>query len=684
MSSNPRNKKDLEDVLNFAEQELVSEATLNPTQPFLGVSNYVELADLLEVKKEELIKAAILPHTRYHYPVFKYNKFKIQKSNGGNRIIHRPGPKLKAIQRTLLDKVFIPENGFVTHPTSVGFQKDQDIIEIAKEFQGYKTIIALDIHDFFPTINVGKLKYYLKEHDVPEWAAWLLTKITTIEGSLPQGAPTSPMLSNLVFYNEDVAIEKLAEQFEFKYKRYADDIILGGSLTDPGQLLEALIKPIAKIVRQAGFKLNKKKTKIMTKPDPQWVLGIRVDTETLTYPMKDYRRTRAAVNNFVRHGALPFKDNASDVVYEGISEIQYKSSIIDKRRDLWKKQHPWLAKFASDNTSYMKHNEIFNIWIPYTMYVPNTVADILLMNYDTDIAQQVYNKLKKQGINPEYDVGMIYRAYGIIMLWARMVTIYKHVWDTDFPQRQHNITDLVSIKLYRNYANLLFTIYRNRFLEQDMKFLEENMEELSIHPTYLSEVDKIIATLRAGFDTMSEQLKKVQKEIVLFPKELGTSLKSTYPTKYNEETITAGFSHYSICKDNISHMEEVISSFFERLEKHQKIINNVKHLWKPMYPFHPILTDKYFVLRGWWYWPIQHLHDPFIYPVIVHAYYRAYRSLVGKSTWIYRISHNQGDHLMELLYQVKQKDFTGLPKDQQQTETSKQELTNQSENLKEE
>src|SRR5262249_18228026 len=140
---------------------------------------------------------------------------------GSIREIVEPGPDLKKAQWKFL-KLHL--NRKTPHPAAVGFRRKKSIADHAWTHAGAATIITADIADFFPSTARYRVKEWCHTQDYSTLETRLILAITTYCGSLPQGAPTSPPLSNLVNYEMDAALERRTRDSGGKYSRYADDL----------------------------------------------------------------------------------------------------------------------------------------------------------------------------------------------------------------------------------------------------------------------------------------------------------------------------------------------------------------------------------------------------------------------------------------------------------------------------
>lgn len=176
-------------------------------------ANY-QLASLLRVGTNELKQIRLGP--RYHY-----RPFTIQKPDGRERRILAPSPALKQLQHNFLRGYLAKQP---RHPAATAFYRGASILHNAQMHAGQALVATLDIKDFFETTHAGRVRaWFLRQGWKGELLA-VLMRLCVYRNGLPQGAPTSPALSNLVNFDLDLAFEKLAERAAARYTRYGDDL----------------------------------------------------------------------------------------------------------------------------------------------------------------------------------------------------------------------------------------------------------------------------------------------------------------------------------------------------------------------------------------------------------------------------------------------------------------------------
>jgi hypothetical protein len=257
----------------------------------------------------------------------RYSKFEIPKKNGEKRVIFAPTPKLKMVQKKLLRLLEACESEINDGKFSPahGFKKEKSIFTNAKIHRNRKIVINLDIKDFFPSINFGRIKGFFisnKNYKISPEVSQIIAHICCHKGHLPQGAPTSPIISNIICHILDINMLHLAKKYRFEYSRYADDITLSTNIeTLPKGIVHChsgdgknwvVGSEILKIFKKTGFEINHQKTRVQFRNSRQEVTGLSVNK--IVNVRIDYRKkARAMFHNLVWNNHYYFKDNTSQL-----------------------------------------------------------------------------------------------------------------------------------------------------------------------------------------------------------------------------------------------------------------------------------------------------------------------------------------------------------------------------------
>lgn len=220
-----------------------------------------------------------------------YTEFEIPKKKGGKRIVAAPTEWLKALQGLLYQNVL---SKIALHKSCQGFRKDASILTNARPHAKSEVVINIDLEDFFPSISAARvysmlsavLKTALNDSEIR-----LITRAATRKGALPQGAPTSPVLANIIAKRLDKRLAGAASKNGMKYTRYADDLTFSGKT----QVVAAL-PLIRQIIKEEGFTISAKKFRIIRRGNRQEVTGLTVN-EKVTVPRMKRKWLRAAVHH---------------------------------------------------------------------------------------------------------------------------------------------------------------------------------------------------------------------------------------------------------------------------------------------------------------------------------------------------------------------------------------------------
>lgn len=219
-----------------------------------------------------------------------YINFFIPKKAGGRRRISSPTPFLKLTQRWILNSIL---NHLHSDRSCHGFEPTSKLRTHAEQHLGAKAVLSLDLKDFFPSISVSRIVQIYKVAGYTSPGAWILARLCTAEGRLPQGAPTSPKLANLSCYRLDRRLAEFAESKGFVYTRYADDLTFSGSAM--GELAKAC-SFIAHIVNDSGFQLNHKKTRLVGPRGAKVVTGLVIAPGQVGIGRRRLRHLRATIH----------------------------------------------------------------------------------------------------------------------------------------------------------------------------------------------------------------------------------------------------------------------------------------------------------------------------------------------------------------------------------------------------
>jgi RNA-directed DNA polymerase len=246
-----------------------------------------------------------------------YHRWQVPKRSGGMRLISAPKPQLKAAQSWIARNI---TEHLPVHGAAHGFLPGRSTLTNARVHAGAKVLVKFDIKDFYPTVTQPRVKGMLRKAGYNEQVATVLSMLCTespreemeLHGkkhfvalgprSLPQGAPTSPSLSNAVAMRIDARLSGFCQKRGFRYTRYADDMTFSWHEGSSDAPVGLLMRVVEEVVRDEGFALNRKKTRVMRRGGCQRVTGLVVnrngsEPRDVRVPREMIRKLRAAIYN---------------------------------------------------------------------------------------------------------------------------------------------------------------------------------------------------------------------------------------------------------------------------------------------------------------------------------------------------------------------------------------------------
>lgn len=282
------------------------------------------LADVAALAQALGLSVARLRWLTYHREVDSgshYHRWTVPKRDGGLRPISAPKPELKAAQRWIARQV---TEHLPVHGAAHGFLPGRSIATNAAVHAGAAIVVKLDIEGFYPTVTFRRVKGLLRKAGLGEQVATLMALLATeapreeliLRGrphfvatgprALPQGAPTSPSITNALCLRLDCRLSGLARKLGARYSRYADDLTFSwhgdaARAADAGNAIGKLLRAVTMIVADEGFVIKRSKTRVMRGGGRQKVTGLVVnaapDRPAARVPRDVQRQLRAAIRN---------------------------------------------------------------------------------------------------------------------------------------------------------------------------------------------------------------------------------------------------------------------------------------------------------------------------------------------------------------------------------------------------
>lgn len=223
-----------------------------------------------------------------------YKKYEISKRNGGKRVIYDPNYVLKKVQRNILNNVL---SGFKVSKYAMAYVIGKSVKDNANMHVNKKVILKLDIKDFFNNISFMDIynKVFLEEY-FPKQVRTILTYLCTYNEFLPQGAPTSSYISNLIMRDFDEKIGLFCESNDISYTRYSDDMTFSGNFN-----VKMVIFKVKDELKKMGMQLNYDKIHVIHNNMSQQVTGITVNEKPQVLRVKR-RKIRQEVYYIKKYG----------------------------------------------------------------------------------------------------------------------------------------------------------------------------------------------------------------------------------------------------------------------------------------------------------------------------------------------------------------------------------------------
>lgn len=203
-----------------------------------------------------------------------------------------------------LHQLKVRENEGITSKISHAFEKGKGIITNAQVHRNKRFVLNIDLQDFFPSFHFGRVRGYFQKNrhfQLNDEVSTVLAQLTCYEGSLPQGAPTSPILANLISQIMDMRILKIAQKYRLDYTRYADDLTFSTNDWKFADTHPAFYQEIEHEIQASGFLINEEKTNFMYGNSRKLVTGLVVNQKVnVIHPY--YRNVRAMAHSLYQTG----------------------------------------------------------------------------------------------------------------------------------------------------------------------------------------------------------------------------------------------------------------------------------------------------------------------------------------------------------------------------------------------
>lgn len=310
---------------------------------FKDIKNRNDLAYFLEISLKKLTYILYVKRIES-----LYTSFEIPKKSGGVRHINAPCKELKNIQKKLATALYdyqksIREDNNIKPNISHAFEKDKSILTNAKIHRNKRFVLNIDLEDFFGSFNFGRVRGFFNKNsnfNMPLEIATIIAQLTCYNGCLPQGAPTSPIITNLICQALDMNILKIAKKFKVDYTRYADDLTFSTNDRNFIANYPTFFEELTTVIERSGFNINHNKTRLLFKDSKQEVTGLVVNKK-INVDRYYYKQTRAMANSLYSTGIFQIDGNDGTInQLEGrfsfINQVlKFNNKLEGKKRNLY-------------------------------------------------------------------------------------------------------------------------------------------------------------------------------------------------------------------------------------------------------------------------------------------------------------------------------------------------------------
>ena len=224
----------------------------------------------------------------------RYREYSIPKSSGGSRVISVPVPSLMAMQRVIKNEILEKKD---IHVCAVGFRTGYSIKSHVERHVSARRFIKIDIKDCFGSVKFNSIVSKFRNLEFNPETAYCLSRLVSHKGSLPQGAPSSPILCNIVLEHLDNRIQGLCQRMGMTYTRYADDIVVSGEAVNI-----YIFQTLQRYVNECGFQTNDK-TRLMIDPSKLIICGISISNGEMKVP-REWKRTVRSQDHFLAKNGI--------------------------------------------------------------------------------------------------------------------------------------------------------------------------------------------------------------------------------------------------------------------------------------------------------------------------------------------------------------------------------------------
>ena len=240
-------------------------------------------------------------------PASFYRKFTIPKRKGGFREIVTPHKSLLSVQQWICKHVL---SSFEIHSVAYAYVKNKNVAKNATLHIGCNEMIKIDIKNFFPSINIARVRELFNRKGYSKEISAYLAYLCCLDGSIPQGAGSSPLISNIILYNLDKRLYKLSENNGVVYSRYADDLVFSSD-----KFHHEFKNIVISNIKDEGFTINYEKLKEYSESHRKLVTGILIKKDQIRLQKSVRKEIKEQVYYILRYGVLDQVKRYNDIYY---------------------------------------------------------------------------------------------------------------------------------------------------------------------------------------------------------------------------------------------------------------------------------------------------------------------------------------------------------------------------------
>lgn len=427
-----------------------------------NINNFNQLCEMLEINSGHLWR--LINHRRSMF----FHMHEIPKKNGGIRTLYIPQGEIKVLQAKLLR---ILENSFRPHFKAHGFVSNRSIVSNASLHLNKTYLLNIDLKDFFTNISSGRVRsMFINYFGLDNKVASVLTDICCHPGGfLPQGSPTSPIISNIIAKSLDKELHNFSKLRGINYSRYADDLTFSSNHSLNNYLLSQITPNVLlsggleAIIENNGFEINYRKIRYSDNHQRQEVTGIKVN-EKLNIDRRFIRNIRAVLFSIEKNTSdlsIPINkfrnsNNGNGDLNSLLNVLKGKINYIAMIKGKYDSVFTRFAERYNDLLVLLDKDDISLIYIPspFTEHKTKTCLvpqkDIMFVDKDDDLDDLDYGQA----------TGFLLKDYGVISNYHVFEYIILALLDGERPPREY-------------YLDLCFGENQNRNIKAKIKRYSE-------------------------------------------------------------------------------------------------------------------------------------------------------------------------------------------------------------------